>query len=138
MAEKQEKNLTKEQIEFTARNDRVWKAIRLEKHDRVPISILDDYFSLSLGGLTPRDAYYDPERASKVFVEEVIKFNWDMVSMFGTFPGLGAGPLHRRVNASRNCAAECADSRAAGCRRVPRTSLPIPRSPRVESGDRAV
>ncbi len=78
---------TKAELEYQAREKRVWDAIRLQKPDRVPIVCLDEYYSLKQGGLTPEDAYYDVERASKVFVEQVTKNNWDMVSIFGNLPG---------------------------------------------------
>jgi uroporphyrinogen-III decarboxylase len=78
---------TQEQLDYQAREKRVWDAIRLQKPDRVPIVCYDEYFSLKQGGITPADAYYDVERASKVFVEQVVKFNWDMVSLFGRLPG---------------------------------------------------
>jgi uroporphyrinogen-III decarboxylase len=78
---------TKEQLDYSTREKRVWDAIRLQKPDRVPLACIDDYFSLSLGGVTPGEAYYDPVRASKVYLEQVVKFNWDMVSLFGSFPG---------------------------------------------------
>ena len=78
---------TQVELDYQAREKRVWDAIRLEKPDRVPIVCYDEYFSLKQGGLTPADAYYDPKRASKVFADEVTKFNWDMVSIFGNVPG---------------------------------------------------
>ena len=79
--------LTQKQLEYQARKKRVWDAIHLKKPDRVPIACLDDYFSLQLGGLTPADAYYDPDRAAQVHIENIVKFNWDMVTTFGPFPG---------------------------------------------------
>jgi len=79
--------LTKEQLDFQARKKRVWDAIRLQKPDRVPLACQDDYFSLDRAGVTSAEAYYDPERASKVYLEQIVKYNWDMVSLFGTFPG---------------------------------------------------
>ncbi len=87
MTDKKEVILTQEQLDYQAREKRVWDAIRLQKPDRVPIVCYDEYFSLKQGGLTPADAYYNVERASQVFVEQVIKFNWDMVSLFGNLPG---------------------------------------------------
>lgn len=75
------------ELDYQAREKRVWDAIRLQKPDRVPIVCYDEYFSLKQGGVTPADAYYDVERASKVFVEYVVKHNWDMVSLFGNLPG---------------------------------------------------
>ncbi|MCK5315823.1 MAG: hypothetical protein KAJ53_11900, partial [Anaerolineales bacterium] len=78
---------TQAELEYQAREKRVWDAISLQKPDRVPIACYDEYFSLKLGGLTPADAYYDVQRASEVFVENVTKFNWDMVSLFGNLPG---------------------------------------------------
>jgi len=78
---------TQAELDYQAREKRVWDAIRLEKPDRVPIVCYDEYFSLKQGGVTPADAYYDVNRASKVFAEEVVKFNWDMVSLFGNLPG---------------------------------------------------
>lgn len=80
--------LTQVQLDYQAREKRVWDAIRLRKPDRVPIVCYDEYFSLKQGGLTPADAYYDANRASKIFVENVIQRNWDMVSLFGNLPGL--------------------------------------------------
>ncbi len=79
--------LTQTELDYQAREKRVWDAIRLQKPDRVPLAIIDDYFILSLGGVTPGESYYDVERASKVFLEQVDQFNWDMVSIFETFPG---------------------------------------------------
>ncbi|MCK4898225.1 MAG: hypothetical protein KAS38_05585, partial [Anaerolineales bacterium] len=79
--------LSQEQIDYQAREKRIWDAIRLQKPDRVPLACIDDYFSLALGGVTPAEAYYDPDRASRVYLEHVVKFNWDMVSLFGSFPG---------------------------------------------------
>ncbi len=78
---------TPEQLELQAREKRVWDAIRLQKPDRVPIVCYDEYFSLNRGGITAAEAYYEPERASEAFVENVVKLNWDMVSLFGIFPG---------------------------------------------------
>ena len=78
---------TQEQLDYQAREKRVWDAIRLQKPDRVPMACYDEYFSLKHGGLTPAHAYYDIDRASKAFVEQVVKFNWDMVSLFGNLPG---------------------------------------------------
>jgi len=80
-------SLTQEQLAYQAREKRVWDAIRLQKPDRVPIVCYDEYFSLKQGGVTPADAYYDVDRASKAFLENVVKFNWDMVSIFGNLPG---------------------------------------------------
>ncbi len=79
--------LTQTELDYQAREKRVWDAIRLQKPDRVPLAIIDDYFILSLGGVTPGESYYDVERASKVFLEQIDQFNWDMVSIFETFPG---------------------------------------------------
>lgn len=79
--------LTQAELDYQARETRVWNAVRLQKPDRVPIVCYDEYFSLKQGGLTPADAYYDVERSSAVFVEQVTKFNWDMVSLFGNLPG---------------------------------------------------
>ncbi len=87
MTDKKDAILTQEQLDYQAREKRVWDVIRLKKPDRVPIVCYDEYFSLKQGGLTPADAYYNVERASQVFVEQVIKFNWDMVSLFGNLPG---------------------------------------------------
>lgn len=78
---------TREQIEYQARQKRVQDAINLQKPDRVPLACLDDYFSLRLAGLTPRDAYYDPDRAGAAHVEQIVRFNWDLVSLHGAFPG---------------------------------------------------
>ena len=78
---------TQEQLDYQAREKRIWDAIRLQKPDRVPMACYDEYFSLKHGGLTPAHAYYDIDRASKAFVEQVVKFNWDMVSLFGNLPG---------------------------------------------------
>ncbi|WP_321496057.1 uroporphyrinogen decarboxylase family protein [uncultured Desulfobacter sp.] len=78
---------TKEQKEYRARLKRVWDAVRLKQPDRVPMVILDDYFSLHQGGLTPAQAYYDTELAAKVFQEEIVKYGWDMVGLFAAFPG---------------------------------------------------
>jgi uroporphyrinogen-III decarboxylase len=80
-------SLTQVEQDYQAREKRVWDAIRLQKPDRVPIVCYDEYFSLKQGGVTPADAYYDVERAAQVFAEQVIKFNWDMVSLFGRLPG---------------------------------------------------
>ena len=87
MTDQKDAILTQEQLDYQAREKRVWDAIRLQKPDRVPIVCYDEYFSLKQGGLTPADAYYNVERASQVFVEQVTKFNWDMVSLFGNLPG---------------------------------------------------
>jgi uroporphyrinogen-III decarboxylase len=78
---------TQEEIAYQAREKRIQDAIRLQKPDRVPLVCYDDYFCLSLGGLTPSEAYYNPDRAAEVHVEQITKFNWDMVSLFGYFPG---------------------------------------------------
>ncbi len=78
---------TQEQLDYQAREKRVWDAVSLRKPDRVPLACQDDYFSLRLGGVTSAEAYYEPERASKAYVDQVVKFNWDMVSTFGSFPG---------------------------------------------------
>jgi uroporphyrinogen-III decarboxylase len=80
-------SLTKEQLDYQAREKRVWDAIRLQKPDRVPIVCYDEYFSLKQGGVTPAEAYFDVQRAAKAFVENVTMFNWDMVSLFGNLPG---------------------------------------------------
>jgi len=88
MTDQKDAILTQEQLDYQAREKRVWDAIRLQKPDRVPIVCYDEYFSLKQGGLTPADAYYNVERASQVFVEQVTKFNWDMVSLFGNLPGV--------------------------------------------------
>jgi uroporphyrinogen-III decarboxylase len=84
---KETKQPTQAELTYLAREKRMWDATTLQKPDRVPIAIFDDYFLLSQGGITPRDAYYDPGRASEVYLEQVVKFDWDMVSMYGTFPG---------------------------------------------------
>lgn len=78
---------TQVELDYQAREKRVWDAIRLQKPDRVPIVCYDEYFSLKQGGVTPADAYYDVSRASEVFAEQVVKHNWDMVSLFGNLPG---------------------------------------------------
>jgi len=87
MTDKNENQPTPEQLEYMEREKRVWDAIRLQKPDRVPIVCYDEYFSLKQGGVTPADAYYDVDRASRAFVENVVQFNWDMVSLFGNLPG---------------------------------------------------
>ena len=87
MSEKSESQATKVQQEHKAREKRIQDAIALRQPDRVPIMIFDDYFSLSLGGVSPGDAFYDPERAAHTFLEQVQQFNWDSVSLFGGFPG---------------------------------------------------
>ncbi len=78
---------TQTELDYQAREKRVWDAIRLQQPDRVPIVVYDEYFSLKQGGVTPADAYYDVHRTSEIFAEEVVKFNWDMVSLFGNLPG---------------------------------------------------
>lgn len=87
MDKKETVPLTQEQLDYQAREKRIWDAIRLQKPDRVPLAFKDDYFSLAQGGATSAEAFYDLDRASKVFQEQVVKFNWDMVSLFGNFPG---------------------------------------------------
>jgi len=87
MTEKDTTPLTQTQLDYHAREKRVLDALSLKKPDRVPIAVFDEYFCLSQGGVTPGEAYYDYGRASKVFVEEVVKFNWDMFTLPGNFPG---------------------------------------------------
>ncbi len=87
MDKKEKAPLTQEELDLQARKKRFWDAATLQKPDRVPIACMDDYFSLSLGGATPATAYYEPEKASKIFVEQVTQFNWDMITPFGTLPG---------------------------------------------------
>jgi uroporphyrinogen-III decarboxylase len=72
---------------YLARKKRVMDAISLKTPDRVPIVCLDEYFSLHQQGITPAQAYYHPDLASKAFVEQVVSMNWDMVSPFGFLPG---------------------------------------------------
>jgi uroporphyrinogen-III decarboxylase len=98
MNEQQKHPLTQEQIDYQARAKRIWDAIRLQKPDRVPIVCYDDYFSLSLGGITPGEAYYNLEHASQVYQEQIVKFNWDMVSLFGAFPGQVAEDIGLKSN----------------------------------------
>jgi uroporphyrinogen-III decarboxylase len=87
MTEKTDGQLTETEIAYQARDKRIQDAIELRKPDRVPIMCFDDYFSLSLGGMSPGEAYYDPERAARIFFEQVQQFNWDSVSLVGSFPG---------------------------------------------------
>jgi hypothetical protein len=55
---------TQAELDYQAREKRVWDAIRLQKPDRVPIVCYDEYFSLKQGGVTSADAYYYVVRAS--------------------------------------------------------------------------
>lgn len=88
MTDKETAPLTQEQLDYQARHKRVMDALSLQKPDRVPIAVFDEYFCLSQGGVTPGEAYYEYDLANKVFLEEVVKFNWDMFTIPGNFPGL--------------------------------------------------
>jgi len=90
--------LTQEQRDYLAREKRVTDAMSLQKPDRVPIACFDEYFCLTQGGITPGEAYYEYDRAFTVFVEEVVKFNWDMVTHCGNFPGPVAEILGLKTN----------------------------------------
>jgi uroporphyrinogen-III decarboxylase len=87
MSEKTGSQHTEIELLRQARAKRIQDAIELRKPDRVPIKCYDDYFSLSLGGVTPGEAYYDPDRGVRTFLEQVVQFNWDGISLEGTFPG---------------------------------------------------
>ena len=79
--------LTQVQLDLKARKKRFWDAATLQTPDRVPLACMDDYFCLSLGGATAATSYYEPEKAAKIFLEQVGQFNWDMITPFGTLPG---------------------------------------------------
>jgi uroporphyrinogen-III decarboxylase len=87
MTEKETTPLTQVQLDYQARHKRVMDALSLQKPDRVPIAVFDEYFCLSQGGITPGEVYYNYDRSFKVFIEETLKFNWDMVTLPGNFPG---------------------------------------------------
>jgi len=90
--------LTETQLNYQARKKRVCDAIQLKRPDRVPIACFDEYFCLSLGGVTPGDAFYDYQLASEVFCREVANFGWDMVTLHGNFPGPVAETIGLKSN----------------------------------------
>ena len=90
--------LSQEHIDYKARQKRVSDAIQLKQPDRVPVAVFDEYFCLSLGGVTPGDAFYDYQKATEVFCKEVVRFNWDMVTVHGNFPGPVAESVGLKTN----------------------------------------
>jgi uroporphyrinogen-III decarboxylase len=87
MTDKGATPLAQEQLDYQAREKRVMDALSLRKPDRVPIACFDQYFILSQVGITSGEAFYDYTRAYKVYLEEVVKFKWDMFTIPGNFPG---------------------------------------------------
>jgi len=87
MDKKENAPLTQIELDYQAREKRVWDAIALNTPDRVPLVCQDDYFTLEQAGITAAQAFYEPELAAKVHVEGVSKYNWDRVCLWASFPG---------------------------------------------------
>jgi len=87
MDKKDTASLTRVELDLKARKKRFWDAATLKTPDRVPLACMDDYFCLSLGGATAATAYYEPEKAVKIYLEQIGQFNWDMMTPFGNLPG---------------------------------------------------
>ncbi len=98
--EKQEdkKPLTQTELDYQAREKRVFDAIALKTPDRVPLVCQDDYFSLEQAGITAAQAFYEPELAAKAHIEGVSKYNWDRVCLWASFPGQVGETLGMHTN----------------------------------------
>ena len=61
-----------------AREQRIKKAIQLDVPDRVPFLPIFQFFSAYYGGITPREAMYDYEKAYAAYKKTILDFEPDM------------------------------------------------------------
>ncbi len=79
---------------FLEKRRRLDDAIALKTPDRVPIFLTQGYLPALTGGITYKDAYYDPEawiKANRDFVE---RYDPDMYFPVESSAVIGAGPAH--------------------------------------------